>query len=182
MLQQWRLEAHRLIEGNRKWDIWLHDWELESMRHNVQAWFWRASLHVRAVPRKVQSRPQEGWFKVCVLLLWRRVKLRAFTLVRRSCRSPALAYESLSETAPEPSPGSALWLLLLWQHTEYQETIWGCGVFPWGILGWGRESQNDSYLTLHRISCITYCGILFPPTEFCSIAFRKRLLRKSFYS
>lgn len=50
MLQQWRLEAHRFMEGNGKWDIWLHDWE--SMRQNVQAWFWRASLHVRAVPRK----------------------------------------------------------------------------------------------------------------------------------
>lgn len=73
MLQQWRLEACRFIEGNRKWDIWLHDWELEPVRHNVQAWFQRASFHVCAVPRKVLSHPAEGWFKVCVLLLWRRV-------------------------------------------------------------------------------------------------------------
>lgn len=73
MLQQWRLEAHGFIEGNGRWGIWLHDGELEWMRQGVQPWFWRASLHVRAVPRKAPSRPGEGWLTVCVLLLWRRV-------------------------------------------------------------------------------------------------------------
>lgn len=92
MLQQWRLEAHRLIEGNRKWDIWLHDWELEWMRHNVQAWFWWASLHMRAVPGKVPSRPEEGWFKVCVLLLWRLSHAESFYLGREELSKPCSGF------------------------------------------------------------------------------------------
>lgn len=174
ILQQWRLEAHKPMEGNGKWDVWLHNSKLELMRQNVRACFRRASLHRHSV----LGSPWAG--SECLLCC-----CRALSVAGRCCSSPAWAYETLVWTSPEALPWKCSFAVTpaaAHKMSEDPFRLSGCEVFSEGILGWGRESQSDSYLTLHRLSCITYCGILFPPTEFCSIAFRKRLLRKSFYS
>lgn len=86
--------------------------------------------------------------------------LRAFTLVRRSCWNPALAYETLPEIAPEPSPGSALCLLLLWQHTEYQEIVEVVEFSPKEY--WAGGGNSKMILILHyteslALLTVAYC-------------------------
>lgn len=113
MLQQWRLEAHWFIEGNGRWDIWLHDGELDEAGC--------AAL----IPESILTRvccSQEGavtsWRgmaqSVCPAAVKMCPTLRAFTLVRRSCRSPALANETQSEIAPKP-------------HLEVLSGCYSCG-------------------------------------------------------
>lgn len=111
----------------------------------MQLRFRRASLHTRAVPWQLPWLAGRGQLARCCSagVCTPRALTQLGVLL-----NPCSAWETSSEIAPEPSPGKALWLLLLWRQNvrssfaECQIVIRGALVVKFSPKEYGAGGGN----------------------------------------